>query len=67
MIEEETSSISLVEKIFNKMFESIEGSDEFDDGSIQKLKELNTREELHKANKVKKAIIPNRGVGNETN
>lgn len=49
------------------MFESIEGSDEFDNETIQKLKELNTREELHKANEVKKAIIPNRRMGNETN
>ncbi|MFC1787066.1 hypothetical protein ACFLY8_03435 [Halobacteriota archaeon] len=66
MTEEEASKISIVEKIFNKMFENLEERDEFDEGAIQKLKELNTREELHKVNKVKKAITLNRGDGNET-
>ncbi|UCE07285.1 MAG: hypothetical protein JSW07_04425 [bacterium] len=66
MKEEETNNISLVEKILNTMFESIETKDEFDEASIKKIKELISKDELHKFKKISDAIKPNEGEDNET-
>ncbi len=47
---------SLLEKIFDEMFEGIEGQEEFDVQTIQKLKQLAASDDLKKAAEVIKAI-----------
>ena len=67
MTEEMTTNISLAEQIFDEMFTIIEKREEFDEVTIQKLKELGAKEELQKAKKVSKVLIPDRGDESETN
>jgi hypothetical protein len=67
MTEERNTSISLVEQIFDEMFTIIEKREEFDEVTIQKLKELGARKELQKEKKVSKVLIPDRGDESETN
>ncbi len=67
MTEERNTNISLVEQIFDEMFTIIEKREEFDEVTIQKLKELGAREELQKEKKVSKVLIPDRGDESETN
>lgn len=67
MAEKRTTNISLVEQIFDEMFTSIEKREEFDEVTIQKLKELGARKELQKEKKVSKVLIPDRGDESETN
>ena len=67
MTEGRITNISLVEQIFDEMFTIIEKREEFDEVTIQKLKELGAREELQKAKKVSKVLIPDRGDESETN
>ncbi len=45
-----------MEKIFDEMFEGIEGQEEFDLQTIQKLKQLAESDDLKKAAEVIKAI-----------
>ena len=56
MAEETIIKKSLVEQIFNEMFASIEGREEFDEKTIQKLKQLAVSGDLKKAPRVTKAI-----------
>lgn len=49
------------------MFASIEKRKEFDEVTVQKLKELGARQELQKAKMVSKVLIPDRGDDSETN
>ena len=67
MTEERNTNISLVEQIFDEMFTIIEKREEFDEVTIQKLKELGARKELQKEKKVSKVLIPDRGDESETN
>ena len=67
MTEGRITNISLVEQIFDEMFTIIEKREEFDEVTIQKLKELGAKEELQKAKKVSKVLIPDRGDESETN
>ena len=67
MTEERTTNISLAEQIFDEMFASIEKRKEFDEVTVQKLKELGVRQELQKVKKVSKVLIPDRGDDSETN
>ena len=67
MTEGRITNISLAEQIFDEMFTIIEKREEFDEVTIQKLKELGAREELQKAKKVSKVLIPDRGDDSETN
>lgn len=67
MTEKRTTNISLVEQIFDEMFTIIEKREEFDEVTIQKLKELGARKELQKEKKVSKVLIPDRGDESETN
>ena len=67
MTEERNTNISLVEQIFDEMFTIIEKREEFDEVTIQKLKELGARKELQKDKKVSKVLIPDRGDESETN
>ena len=67
MTEERNTNISLVEQIFDEMFTIIEKRGEFDEVTIQKLKELGARKELQKEKKVSKVLIPDRGDESETN
>ena len=67
MAEKRTTNISLVEQIFDEMFTSIEKREEFDEVTIQKLRELGAREELQKAKEVSKVLIPDMGDDRETN
>ena len=52
MTEETIIKKSLVEQIFDEMFASIEGREEFDEKTIQKLKQLAVSGDLKKAPKV---------------
>ncbi len=52
----ETIQKSLIEAIFNEMFASIEGREEFDMQIIQKLKKLAANGDLKKATQVTNAI-----------
>jgi len=47
---------SLIEQIFAEMFKTLEGRDEFDSHTIEKLKALAASGNLSKAEKVEKAI-----------
>jgi len=67
MTEGGITNISLVEQIFDEMFTSIEKREEFDELTIQKLRELGAREELQKEKEVSKVLIPDRGDDSETN
>lgn len=67
MTEGRITNISLAEQIFDEMFTSIEKREEFDEVTIQKLRELGAREELQKVKKVSKVLIPDRGDDSETN
>lgn len=67
MTEERTTNISLAEQIFDEMFASIEKRKEFDEVTVQKLRELGVRQELQKVRKVSKVLIPDRGDDSETN
>nr|QNO46227.1 hypothetical protein ABPEKODN_00040 [Methanosarcinales archaeon ANME-2c ERB4] len=67
MTEGRITNISLVEQIFDEMFTIIEKREEFDEVTIQKLKELGARKELQKEKKVSKVLIPDRGDESETN
>ena len=67
MTEERTTNISLADQIFDEMFASIEKREEFDEVTVQKLKELGARQELQKAKMVSKVLIPDRGDDSETN
>ncbi len=67
MAEKRTTNISLVEQIFDEMFTIIEKREEFDEVTIQKLRELGARKELQKEKKVSKVLIQDRGDESETN
>ena len=56
MTEETIIQRSLVEQIFDEMFASIEGREEFDAQTIQKLKQLAVSGDLKKATQATKAI-----------
>ncbi len=57
----------LVEKIYDELIFSIEGQEEFDFETIQRLKLLVTKSELHKTAKVKEAIRDISEMNNEDN
>ena len=56
MTAEATIQKTLVEQVFDEMFTSIEGREEFDTLTIQKLKQLAMSGDLAKATQVTKAI-----------
>lgn len=56
MTEETVIQKSLIEQIFDEMFASIEGREEFDAPTIQKLKQLAVSGDLMKATQVTEAI-----------
>jgi hypothetical protein len=56
MSEETIIQKSLVEQIFDEMFASIEGREEFDAQTLQKLKQLAVSGDLKKATQATKAI-----------
>jgi len=61
MTKEKNTNISLAEQIYDEMFTIIEKRDDFDEVTIQKLRELGAKEELQKAKKVSNVLIPDRG------
>ncbi len=61
MVEEIAVQKSLVEQIFDEMFASIEGQEEFDAQTIQRLKQLAISGDFKKAMQVAKAIKPESG------
>ena len=61
MTEETPIQKSLAEQIFDELFANIEGREEFDAGTIQKLKQLAISGDLKKAPQVTKAIKPESG------
>ena len=56
MTEEMPIQKSLIEQIFDEMFANIEGREEFDVQTVQKLKQLARSGDLKKAPQVMKAI-----------